>query len=97
MRCRFVAPLVGLVLAATLGGCATPPAPTPEPPAVVEVTVAPAAEKDALGAYRFDMTQGDRKMTADEFDAWMKSNGIRVARGAAPAPAVDEAVTTEQQ
>lgn len=44
--------------------------------------------------YRFDMTQNGRRMTAEEFDAWMKSRGIRVATGkpagaesAAPSPA----------
>ena len=41
--------------------------------------------------YRFDMTQNGRRMTAEEFEAWMKSRGIRVATGKpagdAPAPA----------
>jgi hypothetical protein len=32
---------------------------------------------------RFDMSQNGRRMTADEFDAWMKAQGIRVASGAA--------------
>lgn len=36
------------------------------------------------GPWRFDMTQGGKRMTADEFDAWMKSRGVRVARGTAP-------------
>jgi len=31
--------------------------------------------------WRFDMSQGGRRMTAEEFDAWMKSKGIRVAKG----------------
>ena len=31
------------------------------------------------------MTQTGRRMTADEFDAWMKARGVRVARGSAPA------------
>ena len=39
--------------------------------------------------YRFNMHQNGKKMTADEFDAWMKSRGFRVAKGngggAAPA------------
>ena len=66
-----------------------------EAPAVVEVAIQPTAEKDALGAYRFNMSNGEKKMTADEFDAWMKANGIRVARGSAPAAttATDEART----
>lgn len=83
-----------------LSACASqPPAPPPPPveaPAVVEVTVQPTAEKDALGAYRFHMSDGEKKMTADEFDAWMKANGIRVARGApAPAPAATEEAKAE--
>ena len=43
--------------------------------------------------WRFDMNQNGKRMTADEFSAWMKSKGVRVARGAnKPAtPAVDPA------
>ena len=44
--------------------------------------------------WRFDMTQNGKRMTADEFDAWMKAKGVRVvgrkdapAAEAAPAPA----------
>ena len=29
--------------------------------------------------WRFDMSQNGKRMTADEFDAWMKSRGVRVA------------------
>ncbi|WP_411832654.1 hypothetical protein [Pseudoxanthomonas mexicana] len=32
--------------------------------------------------WRFDMNQNGKRMTAEEFDAWMKSRGVRVARGA---------------
>lgn len=49
--------------------------------------------------WRFDMNQNGKRMTADEFDAWMKARGVRVAGrkpvapGAAPvapvAPAAD--------
>jgi hypothetical protein len=38
---------------------------------------------------RFDMTQNGKRMTADEFDAWMKAQGVRVVKptaSAAPAP-----------
>lgn len=35
--------------------------------------------------WRFDMNQNGKRMTAEEFDAWMKSRGVRVAKGAAPA------------
>lgn len=45
--------------------------------------------------WRFDMSQNGRRMTADEFGAWMKAKGIRVAAGkpATPVPApVAEAI-----
>ena len=35
--------------------------------------------------WRFNMEQNGKRMTADEFDAWMKVKGVRVAKGA-PAP-----------
>ena len=48
--------------------------------------------------WRFNMSQNGKNMTADEFSAWMKSRGVRVARGAAPAapaaPAETEATAT---
>ncbi|KAB8172104.1 hypothetical protein [Marilutibacter maris] len=64
-------------------------------PAAAE-TQAPAAYKPRTefdnGPWRFDMNQNGKRMTAEEFDAWMKSRGVRVAKGApaaaaAPAPA----------
>jgi hypothetical protein len=41
------------------------------------------------------MSQNGKRMTADEFDAWMKSRGVRVVKApgapaAAPAPAPAE-------
>jgi uncharacterized protein YceK len=30
---------------------------------------------------RFEMTQNGRQMSANDFDAWMKARGIRVAKG----------------
>lgn len=36
---------------------------------------------------RFNMTQDGKKMTADDFDKWMKKNGYRVATGAPAKPA----------
>ncbi|ADV28108.1 hypothetical protein Psesu_2274 [Pseudoxanthomonas suwonensis 11-1] len=53
----------------------------------------PATEHDNT-PWRFDMSQGGKRMTADEFDAWMKARGVRVARGA-PAPAAAAAPATE--
>ena len=40
--------------------------------------------------YRFNMDKG-KKFTAAEFDAWMKSRGVRVATGRVPAAAVPAA------
>ena len=50
--------------------------------------------------YRFSMTQNGKRMTADDFDAWLKANGYSVGRRAdtsaneaatpEPAPAVVE-------
>lgn len=44
--------------------------------------------------WRFNMNQNGRNMTADEFSAWMKSRGVRVARGSAPAAATDPAAAS---
>jgi hypothetical protein len=69
------------------------------------VTVAPTAASAPGGAYvpqtkydntpwRFDMNQNGKRMTAEEFDAWMKAKGIHVATGkAAVAPAAPSAAT----
>ena len=44
--------------------------------------------------WRFNMSQNGKNMTADEFSAWMKSRGVRVAKGAAPKPADPAAPAT---
>jgi hypothetical protein len=36
--------------------------------------------------YRFDMSQNGKKMSAEDFDRWMKARGIRVAKGPQPKP-----------
>lgn len=41
--------------------------------------------------WRFDMSQGGKRMTADAFAAWMKARGVRIAKGA-PQP---KATTTK--
>jgi len=50
----------------------------------------PAAYKPATAfdntPWRFDMSQNGKRMTAEEFDAWMKARGVRVVK-ARPAPA----------
>ncbi len=50
--------------------------------------------KDDNTPWRFDMHQNGKRMSADEFDAWMKARGVRVARGkpAAAAPAAQTGV-----
>jgi len=37
--------------------------------------------KDDNTPWRFDMHQNGKRMTADQFDAWMKAKGIHVATG----------------
>jgi hypothetical protein len=70
----------------------TMPAPAPGLPSSTD----PAAYKPKTAfdntPWRFDMSQNGKRMTADEFTAWMKAKGVRVAKGAgaaaaAPAPA----------
>lgn len=71
----------GLVVAClcVLAGCASTRTTAAKEAAARQATV---TTRDARGAYRFDMSQNGRRMTADEFDAWMKANGIRIAKGA---------------
>jgi len=48
--------------------------------------------------WRFNMSQNGKKMTADEFSAWMAARGVRVARGAGAAqPASAPAGTNPTQ
>lgn len=52
--------------------------------------------------WRFDMSQNGKRMTAEEFDAWMKARGVRVAKGApgtapAPAPATEQPKQPEKK
>lgn len=67
--------LTALAVVVALPGCAsrTPAAgdlPSPPPPV-------------AIGkSNRFEMTQNGRRMSASDFDAWMKARGIRIAKGA---------------
>lgn len=51
------------------------------PPATGQIVEIRTPELDGRGSYRFLMSDGDKRMSADEFDAWMKANGIRVAKG----------------
>ena len=64
-------------------GKASTAAARPEPAATA---AAPAGTPDTPVDWRFDMHQDGRAMTADEFDAWMKSRRARVATGRAGRP-----------
>lgn len=44
-------------------------------------TMEPAAKPAGHQGYRFYMTQNGKRMTADDFDAWLKANGLRVQNG----------------
>ncbi|GAA4792739.1 hypothetical protein [Lysobacter hankyongensis] len=64
--------LTALAVVVALPGCAsrTPTADDLPPPPV------------AIGkSNRFEMTQNGRRMSASDFDAWMKARGIRIAKG----------------
>jgi len=54
---------------------------SPLPP-VTAITTVPAGGRE----WRFDMRQDGRVMTADEFDAWMRARGARVATGVPGTP-----------
>ena len=75
-------PVAGLAL---LAGCSSSGGKMAAP-AAASVQV-PVAQKDARGSYRFLMQQEGKNMSADQFDAWMRANGMRVARGKPAAPA----------
>ncbi|HCV95330.1 hypothetical protein D3C87_515610 [compost metagenome] len=67
-------------------------------PAEDKVVDVIAPDLDGRGSYRFMMSNGDKKMSADEFDAWMKANGIRVAKGNGQArPAAPVVVASKEQ
>ncbi len=60
----------------------SPSLPSPGNPAAYK----PKTEFDNT-PWRFDMSQNGKRMTAEEFDAWMKARGVRVAKGAPATPA----------
>ncbi len=82
-----------------------PAATAPATAAATRPASAPARTSGSQGAYapktqhdntpwRFDMNQNGRRMTAEEFDAWMKAKGIRVATGK-PGAATPTATSAE--
>lgn len=68
-------------VAAFTVGCASTPR-TASAPTPAAKPAAPAPKGN-----RFNMTQNGERMTADDFDAWMKARGIRIAKGRQPAQA----------
>ena len=59
------------------------PAPTPASGIIDPATYKPKTEFDNT-PWRFNMSQNGKQMTADEFSAWMKARGVRVAKGGTP-------------
>ena len=94
--------VVSVLLAFSCAGVAYAAEPVPTTATAAAATDAadykPRTEHDNT-PWRFNMEQGGKRMTADQFDAWMKSKGVRVAKGsgspasatAAAAPAVASA------
>jgi hypothetical protein len=69
--------LTALAVVFVLPGCAS------RAPATVKKS-SPPPPPAAVGkskSNRFEMTQNGRRMSADDFDRWMKARGIRVAKG----------------
>ena len=56
-------------------------APAPTSKSAPKAAAAPVSQPTDTSK-RFNMTQNGKRMTADDFDAWMKKNGYRVATGA---------------
>jgi hypothetical protein len=83
LTARPAARYVLLLAFGLLAGCAShaPGTAARSAPKDAIVTVAPGPH-----GHRFDMQQNGHKMTAEEFDAWMKARGIRVAKGAPARP-----------
>jgi OOP family OmpA-OmpF porin len=64
-------------------------------PGVVDPkTYVPKTEHDNT-PWRFNMTQGGKSMTAEEFDQWLKQRGVRVATGKPTKPLVQNCPTPE--
>ena len=57
------------------------PAATPANGIIDPATYKPKTQFDNT-PWRFDMNQNGKRMTAEEFDQWMKARGVRVAKGA---------------
>jgi rare lipoprotein A len=82
--------LVGMLPVAEASASERPAQAVAQPSAPAASQVAPAQAASASPTpgreWRFDMQQDGKAMTADEFDAWMKSRRARVATGKAGTP-----------
>lgn len=70
----------GVAPGTVVPGTVTPPGTAVPPPGAYT----PQTKYDNTPS-RFNMTQDGKRMSADDFDAWMRSKGYRVAKGAPPA------------
>jgi hypothetical protein len=75
-RSRALRASVAMIAVAALGACAQHKVARTEP-----VHQPVAAGHGGPHGYRFNMTQHGKKMSAEDFDAWMKANGLHVAKG----------------
>lgn len=83
MSMRSLPALLGAcALPVLLAACASRPG-----TASLQAAPTPAAPVPASGKQpnRFEMTRNGERMTADDFDAWMRARGIRIAGGKADA------------
>ena len=87
--------VVSMLLALSCAGVASAAEPVPATAAAATATTdaatyKPKTEHDNT-PWRFNMEQGGERMTADQFDAWMKSKGVRVAKGSTASGTTAEA------
>lgn len=88
--------VASLVLALSCAGMATAAEPTSaDDPATTDAAAYKPRTKHDNTPYRFNMEQGGKRMTADQFDAWMKSKGVRVAKGPATTAASTATAATD--
>jgi hypothetical protein len=67
---------------------------------VTQVVVQPTEEPAKPKEVRFNMSQDGKKMTAEDFDAWMKAQGIRIVPAkpaASPSPSSTEQAKADEK
>lgn len=85
-----------VLMRAQVEDCRTLAAATPAQPTISANEPAaykPQTEFDNT-PWRFDMSQNGKRMTAEEFDAWMKSRGVRVVKARPAAPVAEAPAET---